>query len=125
MKVLITSSMRFKEKFLETAEQLRELGVEVTVPNYTNNDHTKRQHIDEHLARLKDCDALLVTNYIDDSDYGYIGASGFIEAGWAFALGKKIFMLNPVSPQSPYAEDLEAVVDTVINGDLHTLIESA
>ena len=113
--------MRFKEKFLATAEQLRELGSEAQVPNYTDNNHTKRQFIDEHLTMLKDCDALLVTNYLDDSGYGYIGASGFIEVGWAFALGKKIFMLNPVNPESPYAEDLDAVVDAVLNGDLRAL----
>ena len=113
--------MRFKEKFLATAEQLRELGSEAQVPNYTDNNHTKRQLIDEHLAKLKDCDALLVTNYLDDSGYGYIGASGFIEVGWAFALGKKIFILNPVNPESPYAEDLDAVVDAVLNGDLQAL----
>lgn len=113
--------MRFVEKFLETAEQLQKLGIEAQVPNSTDNNHTKRQLIDDHLEKLKGCDALLVTNYVDDSGYGYIGASGFIEVGWAFALGKKIFMLNPVNPQSPYAEDLDAVVDTVLNGDLQAL----
>ena len=116
--------MKFKKEFLETAEQLRKLGIEALVPNYTDNHHTKRQHIDEHLTKLKDCDALLVTNYIDDSGYGYIGASGFIEVGWAFALGKKIFLLNPVNPQSPYAEDLDAVVNAILNGDLRALAES-
>lgn len=121
MKVLISSSMRFKNKFLDTAEQLRKLGVKVQVPNYLDKTHTKRQHIDEHLAKLKDCDVLLVTNYIDDSGYGYVGASGFIEVGWAFALGKRIIILNQINPQSPYAEDLAAVVDIVLYGDLKAL----
>src|ERR1035437_6994516 len=122
MKILISSSMRFQKDFLKTAKQLNGLGFEAIAPN-VDASYTKRQYIDRHLTRLKDCDALLVTNYKDDSGYGYIGASGFIEVGWAFALGKKIYLLHDVNPASPYAEDLNAVVTKILNGDLTTIAE--
>lgn len=120
MKILISSSMRFQDDFLKTAKQLNNFGFEAIVPD-VDAGYTKRQYIDRHLARLKDSDALLVTNYRDDSGYGYVGASGFIEVGWAFALGKKIYLLHDINPTSPYAEDLDAVVTKVLNGDLTQL----
>jgi hypothetical protein len=122
MKILISSSMKFKDKFIETKKELESMGFDVELPEYTSPHSTKREHIDKHLEKLKKCDALLLTNYIDDTGYGYVGASGFIEVGWAFALGKYIYLLNMTNPNSPYTEDLDAVVYHVIDGDLNKLI---
>ena len=79
---------------------------------------TKRQYIDEHMSRLQDSNALLLANFDDERGDGYIGASCFFEAGWAFALGKPVYALRPIDAKSPFAEDLMAIDCTVINGDM-------
>jgi nucleoside 2-deoxyribosyltransferase len=110
--------MKFKDEFIQTKKELEQMGFDVDVPVYTSTNSTKREHIDEHLKKLKECDVLLLTNYLDDTGYGYVGASGFFEVGWAFALGKDVYLLNKTSPDSPYTEDLDAVVCRVLDGDL-------
>jgi nucleoside 2-deoxyribosyltransferase len=120
-RILISSSMKFIDKFIQTKKYLEATGFDVETPEYLAKNLTKKEHIVDHLKKLKTCDILLLTNYIDDTGYGYVGVSGFFEAGWAFALDKKVYLLNKVNPESPYAEDLGAIINENLNGDLNQI----
>jgi hypothetical protein len=109
--------MRHTDKFAALQDSLEAAGHQATLPQ-TEEGLTKRQYIDEHMSRLQDSDALLLANFDDERGDGYIGASCFFEAGWAFALGKPVYTLQPIDATSPFAEDLMAIDCQVINGDM-------
>ena len=117
MKILVSASMRHTDKFAALQDSLEAAGHQATLPQ-TEEGLTKRQYIDEHMSRLQDSNALLLANFDDERGDGYIGASCFFEAGWAFALGKPVYALRPIDAKSPFAEDLMAIDCTVINGDM-------
>ncbi len=117
MKILVSASMHHADKFAALHESLEAAGHQAILPQ-TEEGLTKRQYIDEHMSRLQDSDALLLANFDDERGDGYIGASCFFEAGWAFALGKPVYALRPIDAKSPFAEDLMAIDCTVINGDM-------
>ena len=117
MKILVSASMRHADKFAALQELLKAAGYQATMPQ-TEERLTKRQYIDEHMSRLQDSNALLLANFDDERGDGYIGASCFFEAGWAFALGKPVYALHSIDAKSPFAEDLMAIDCTVINGDM-------
>jgi hypothetical protein len=120
-RILISSSMKFVDKFIQTKKDLEVIGFEVKTPEYLAKKLSKKEHIVNHLNKLKTCDILLLTNYLDDTGYGYVGVSGFFEAGWAFALDKKVYLLNTINPESPYAEDLSAVVYGILDNNLNNI----
>jgi len=109
--------MRHTDKFAALQDSLEAAGHQAILPQ-TEEGLTKRQYIDEHMSRLQGSDALLLANFDDERGDGYIGASCFFEAGWAFALGKPVYALRPIDAKSPFAEDLMAIDCTVINGDM-------
>lgn len=117
MKILVSASMHHADKFAALHESLEAAGHQAILPQ-TEEGLTKRQYIDEHMSRLQDSNALLLANFDDERGDGYIGASCFFEAGWAFALGKPVYALHSIDAKSPFAEDLMAIDCTVINGDM-------
>lgn len=112
MKILISASMRHHDELVPVAETLRGLGYEVELPDNNNPSYSKKQHIDKHLGELTESDALLLGN-VD----GYIGASTFFEAGWAFALKKPIYVLEKFDKNSSFTEDLKAIGAIELCGD--------
>ena len=117
MIILVSASMRHTDKFAALQDSLEAAGHQAILPQ-TEEGLTKRQYIDEHMSRLQGSDALLLANFDDERGNGYIGASCFFEAGWAFALGKPVYALQSIDATSPFAEDLMAIDCQVINGDM-------
>ena len=117
MIILVSASMRHTDRFAALQDSLEAAGHQAILPQ-TEEGLTKRQYIDEHMSRLQGSDALLLANFDDERGDGYIGASCFFEAGWAFALGKPVYALHSIDAKSPFAEDLMAIDCTVINGDM-------
>jgi len=77
----------------------------------------KRSLIDEHIKRIKNSDAVLVLNFDKKGIKNYIGGNTFLEIGFAYLLGKKIFLLNPI-PDMNYREEMEAMEPVILYGDL-------
>jgi len=44
--------------------------------------------------------------------------------GFAHVNDKKIFLLNPLPEESPYIDEIKAMVNIVLNGDLAKIKES-
>ncbi|MDR3125508.1 MAG: nucleoside 2-deoxyribosyltransferase [Candidatus Nomurabacteria bacterium] len=128
MKITISGSVKKLSELENIGNKLGELGFAVYVPersSYQIGDYeTRRKLEDRHLSHLKDSDALLIGNIKEASQkYGRVGTSTYFEAGWAYALGKRIYALEPIDPGSDFAEDLLSLDVVQLNGDLSKMME--
>jgi hypothetical protein len=126
--------MVFYREMEETKNSLEKLGHKVLTPPLWRGDfhklrdkdesewfRLKPQLIKEHFDKIKDSDAILVLNYDKNSAKNYIGGNTLLELAIAFDCGKKIFLLNPIPMDLPYAEEIEVIKPVVINGELEKI----
>jgi nucleoside 2-deoxyribosyltransferase len=78
----------------------------------------KGEAITKHFRKIDEGDAILVTNYEKKGIENYIGGNTFLEIGYAFGKGKKIFILNDLPEQSAYKEEILGMQPIVLNGDI-------
>ena len=52
----------------------------------------------------------------------YIGGNTLMEMGFAHVNDKKVFLLNSVPEKVPYVDEIKAMADFVLNGDLTKII---
>lgn len=144
MKITICNSVHFHEEAEQTKKILEQQGhqavthpMEVELRGKTipvieyykarksgwddEIEKVKHDAIKEHFNKIKESDAILVLNYDKDGKENYVGGNTFMEIGAAFLLNKKIFMLNPISEELPYAEEIKGMKPTILNGDLKCL----
>lgn len=67
-------------------------------------------------------DAILVCNFDKNGIKNYVGGNTLMEIGFAYVNNKKIFLLNPIPEEVSYADEIKAMVDVVLNGDLSKII---
>lgn len=148
MKIVICGSIEFTPKIKEVADKLIERGHKTEIPltsqriidgemtledfmreKEENGDTSFRKNIerkinDDVVRRyykiIKDSDGILVLNYDKKGIAGYIGGNTFLEMGFAHVLNKKIFLLNPI-PEIGYKDEIIAMQQTVLNGDLNKI----
>ena len=68
----------------------------------------KREFIDAHLEKIKRSTSILVANYQKHGIPGYVGPNTLIEIAFAYALEKKLYLLNPLGEQ-PCRDELLAL----------------
>lgn len=123
--------MTLRKKIAEVGDLLEKRGIRVFLPNMAEkNDYTvlsdteatkhKSRMISEHLDKIKQSDAVLVVNETLKGVPGYIGANTFLEMGFAYALGKKIYVFNPL-PEQPNKVELQGLLPVILNGDLSVM----
>ena len=78
----------------------------------------KGDAITKHFRKIDESEAVLVTNYEKKGVENYIGGNTFLEIGYAFGTGKKIFILNSLPWQSAYKEEILGMQPTVLGGDI-------
>ena len=76
--------------------------------------------IREHFKKVEASDVILILNYSKKGIEGYIGGNTFLEMGYAFGLGKKVYLLNPI-PQMDYYTEMVAIQPTILNGNLNLI----
>lgn len=81
----------------------------------------KEGAINDHYAKIDWADAILVVNHEKRGIAGYIGGNTLIEIGVAFYQKKLIFILNPVSSELSYKQEIYGMKPSLLNGNL-TLI---
>ncbi|MEW5955131.1 MAG: hypothetical protein AB1626_01170 [Candidatus Micrarchaeota archaeon] len=137
MKITVCGSVKFAKKLVEVHSKLKELGHEPMMHEKmfgiadgsatelidgirSNHAETKRKHgfIKWWHDCIKSGDAILVCNFDKNGISNYVGGNTLMEIGFAHVNGKKVFLLNPVPKEVPYVDEIEAMVDEVINGDL-------
>lgn len=140
MKIVICGSIEFTPKIKEVADVLTERGYEVDIPltsqriingeitleefkkeKQQNGDGALRKIKDNVIKRyydlIKDSDAILVLNIEKNSVANYIGGNTFLEMGFAYVLGKPIYLYNDI-PDASYADEIIAMQPIVLSGDL-------
>lgn len=144
MKITIIGSSNFKEKKVEIKKELIELGHEPIIhPHYEEFVAGKRQDIvdmvegGEHAqAKIEndyimwyynaivESDAVLVVNMKKGAKTNYIGGNTFLEIGFAYVNGKKIFTYNdlPTKDVCSYLDEIEAMQPVVVSQDLTKIV---
>jgi nucleoside 2-deoxyribosyltransferase len=136
--IVICSSGAFYKHVNDIADQLREIGYKVVVPETAehmrvsgdydidkvktwidNSEHFGRKHelAMAHFKEIAAGDAVLIVNDDKPGQPNYIGPNGTMEWGLAYYLGKPVFMLNGVPKDSNFYEEVYGM-STVIDGDL-------
>lgn len=129
--IVICGSMQIKERMSEVEQQLKNLGFIVLLPNIgETNDYStmteteryvfKNRMITEHLDKIRKSDAVLIINDTLKDIPNYIGANSFLEIGFAFSLGKKIFLLNNLPEQSNTVE-IGGMIPISLGGEISNI----
>jgi hypothetical protein len=142
--------MAFYEKFIVLKRALEELGHTVSFPELefeTAGDDTsvgaffdsnggintfpaehkvwkkKGKAITTHFRKIDASDCILVTNYEKKGIENYIGGNTFLEMGYAYGTGKRIFVLNELPKTSIYKEELLGMQPSILNGEISKITE--
>jgi hypothetical protein len=141
MKITICGSIKFAKNFVDIYHQLEKLGHQpmmaqgmfdlangsaaqlIDAQNGLENHEIKKKY--NVIKWWHNCiisgDAILVLNYDKNGIKNYIGGNALMEMGFAHVNDKKIFLLNPVPEELSYKDEIKAMADMVINGDLNKI----
>lgn len=131
MKITICGSMKFNQEMVGLGEELKKLGHEVFMPvavdgvDYWSEDSKQKIEakqglnlIGKHMDKIEGTDAILVANYTKGEIKNYIGANSFLEMGFAFYRGKKIFVLNQLPDQKYINDEILSFNAVILDKDL-------
>jgi hypothetical protein len=145
MDIVICCSVDFTYKIKEIKEELEKRGHSVKIPFFTGKIlsgevsykeymNTKIGGGDINLRRksgedlilryynfIKNCDVILVLNIGKKGIPNYIGGNTFLEMGFAYVSGKKIYLYNPI-PEMGYSDEIKDMKPIVIDRDLDKII---
>ncbi len=87
-----------------------------------SQDHSiwdiKEDAIRSHFEKIDWGEVILVVNHNKRGIEGYIGGNTLIEIGMAFYTGKKIYILNPISSELSYKQEIYGMRPIILSGDL-------
>ena len=140
MKITICGSMAFSREMIEAKKKLEGMGWKVALPegveDYINDPvwqkrasgwgtlegakkKIEKDLINKHYREVSTSDAILVINKDKNGIKNYIGGNSFLEMGFAYVLGKRIYVLNPLPEELPiFYQELVAMQPIVLDGDL-------
>lgn len=136
MKIIICGSISAAKEILRIKRRLEMMGPEVEIPEGVKKPEIRAKTeasteekaeikekydlIKEYFEKIKLSDVVLVVNPEKKGIVGYIGGNTFLEMGFAYVLGKKLYCLYPI-PQVPYTSEILAMRPVVLNDDLTAL----
>ncbi len=138
MKITLCGSIKFADKLVEIYHELEKLGhqpvihkdmfgvADGTAPeieemkNGTEHYEIKRKYgyIKWWYDSIKNSDAVLICNFDKNGIKNYIGGNTLIEIGFAHVNNKKVFLLNDIPENLSYVDEIKAMTDVALNGDL-------
>lgn len=141
MKIVICGSSIFKEKMIEYQKLLLDLGHEGIVhPDYlafingekqeiwsqvTGGEHHEAKKSQGYIKWYYDAivasDAILVLNFDKKGVKNYIGGNTLMEIAFAHVNNKKVFLLNDIPEDVSYVDEIKAMFDLVLGGDLNKI----
>lgn len=138
MKITLLGSISVADKMVGIAEQLKRLGHEPLmhekmyligrgelneVSDGVEHADIKRKnnYIKWWYSLIVSGDAVLVCNFDKKGVKNYIGGNGLMEMGFAHVNDKKIFLYNPIPEEVSYVDEIKAMVDVVLDGDLNKI----
>jgi len=138
MKITLCGSIKFAQELVKIYRELEELGYEPTMHEHMfalaegtapQLEDSKNGIEESEIKRkynyikwwhncIKNGDAILVCNFDKNGIKNYIGGNTLIEIGFAHVNDKKVFLLNPIPEGVSYVDEIKAMVDVVLGGDL-------
>jgi len=138
MKITICGSSTFRQQMINYKEKLEEMGHEAIVHHHyiqfvkegrrdildrmENGEHAQVKKENDYIKwyhkAIKDSDAVLILNFDKNEIKNYIGGNTLMEMGFAHVNNKKVFLLNPIPEEAPYVDEIKAMADVVLKGDL-------
>ena len=141
MKITICGSVKFADKLVEIYHELEKLGHQPMMHDDMFGiadgsaqelidgieiDHSEIKKKHNFIKWWHDCivrsDAILVCNFDKNGIKNYIGGNTLMEIGFAHVNDKKVFLLNPIPEDVPYIDEIKAMADIIINGDLSKIM---
>ena len=137
MRITLCGSMKFADRIVEIYHRLKELGHEPLLHERIfgiadgtakeliegiSKDHAQVKRENNFIKWWHNCiksgDAILVCNFDKNGVKNYIGGNTLMEMGFAHVNDKKVFLLNPVPQDVPYRDEIRAMIDVVLDGNL-------
>lgn len=78
----------------------------------------KEAATNDHFEKIEWGDAILVVNHEKRGVPGYIGGATLVEIGLAFYLNKPIYVLNPISSELSYKQEIYGMRPVLLDGNL-------
>jgi len=137
MKIIICGSLTATNEILMAKEKLISQGHQVEIPHGVKDlevrkriknrkqiihseearEKVKYGVIKQYYELIKQHDVVLIVNPEKKGIKGYIGGNTFLEMGFAYVLGKKIYCLHPI-PEMSYTAEILAMGSVVLYGKL-------
>ena len=95
-------------------------GIDEFPPNHDIWD-LKEAATNDHFEKIDWSDAILVVNHEKRGVMGYIGGATLIEIGMAFYTHKPIYILNPISSELSYKQEIYGMRPVLLEGNLELL----
>jgi hypothetical protein len=140
MRITIVGSIKFASKIVEIYRELERQGHEPVIHEHMFRvaDGTAPQLHDDienyEIKRKYDfirawhelivgSDAIIVCNLDKNGIKNYIGGNTLMEMGFAHVNNKKVFLLNGIPEDVPYVDEIKAMCDEVLHGDIRKMEE--
>lgn len=135
MNITICGSIAFANEMKQIQKELEDQGHQVSIPQSVIEGKSKEyssslkkkdltkftefvgERIKLHFNKIKESDAILVLNYDKDGKKNYIGPNTFLEMGFAFVYGKKIFTINQL-PDDDKNDELISLKACCLKNDI-------
>jgi hypothetical protein len=140
MKITLCGSVKFADKLVEIYRELEKIGhqpmmheemfgiADGTAKELIDGismDHAEVKRKNNFIRWWHDCiksgDAVLICNFDKNGIKNYIGGNTLMEIGFAHVNDKKVFLLNPIPEDVSYADEIKAMVDEIIDGNLEKI----
>ncbi len=95
-------------------------GIDAFPPSHRLWD-LKENAIRDHYEKIEWADAVVIANYEKRGIRGYIGGNTLIEIGVAFYLKKPIYILNPISSELSYKQEIYGMKPILLEGNLSAI----
>ncbi|MDP2736599.1 MAG: hypothetical protein Q8O59_02300 [bacterium] len=141
MKITICGSSKFRQEMVDYMDKLKKLGHQPIVHEHyiksvngempelairVEKEHAQlkkeNNYIRWYYNAITNSDAILVLNFNKNGVKNYIGGNTLMEIGFAHVNDKKIFLLNPIPEEVSYIDEIKAMADVIIDGDLTKII---
>jgi len=138
MKITLCGSIKFADKLVKIYHELEKLGhqpamhknmfgvADGTAPeledrgNGVEDYEIKRKYgyLKWWYNSIKNSDAVLICNFDKNNIKDYIGGNTLVEIGFAHVNDKKVFLLNNIPENLSYIDEIKAMTDVALSGDL-------
>lgn len=143
MKIYVVGSTSFAKEMVAARDTLCELGYDGWIhPDYdeivqgtktniaklsTDSERADVKRANDylrvHYKHICESDAILVVNLDKNGVKDYVGGNVLIEMGQAYVNDKKIFLLNNIPSNLPYAAEIECMDPICLYGNLQNIAD--